>query len=69
MGLTSGRDAVGVFYSPNCGVMVIGVVNGDRRHEFNNLEEAVCISHSSNIFGKDMNRIILPPAIGNYKAR
>ena len=29
-----------------------------------NLDEADCISHRTNIFGKGMNPIILPPAMG-----
>ena len=28
------------------------------------LDETDCISHSTNILGKDMNPIILPPAMG-----
>ena len=27
------------------------------------LDEAACISHSTNIFGKDMNPTIIPPAM------
>ena len=30
------------------------------------LDEADCISRSSNIHGKGMNRIILPPAMGKW---
>ena len=29
-----------------------------------NLDEADCISHSTNTFGKGMHLIILPPAMG-----
>ena len=28
------------------------------------LDQAVCISHSANTFGKGMNPIILPPTMG-----
>ena len=45
------------------GVMVIVVGNGhDERVQI--LDEADCISHSTNTLGKDMNPIILPPAMG-----
>ena len=37
-----------------CGVMVIVIGNG----------YGDCISHSTNILGKGMNPIILPPAMG-----
>ena len=40
-------------------VMVIVVGNGYD-------DQANCISHSTNTLGKDMNPIILPPAMGNY---
>ena len=35
-----------------------------RRHEFKNLDETDCISHSTNTLGKGMNPKILPPAMG-----
>ena len=31
-----------------------------------NLDEADCISHSTNSLGKGMNPNILPPAMGKY---
>ena len=43
-----------------CGVMVIVVGNGHGDTILN----PNCISHSTNILGKGMNPIILPPAIG-----
>ena len=30
------------------------------------LDETDCIFHSTNTFGKGMNPIILPPALGKY---
>ena len=33
------------------------------------LDETVCISHSADTFGKGMNPVILPPAIGKYQGR
>ena len=44
--------------------------NGYRRKEMDTvtrvqiLDETDCISHSTNTLGKDMNPIILPPAMG-----
>ena len=35
-----------------------------RRPEVKNLNDAVCISHSANIYGKGMNPTILSPAMG-----
>ena len=29
-------------------------------------DETDCISHNTNTFGKGMNQIILPPAMGKY---
>ena len=50
-------------YNRARGVMVIVVGNG--LGDSNSiLEEADCISHSTNILGKGMNPIILPPAMG-----
>ena len=42
-------------------VIVVGNVHGDTN---SNLDEADCISHSTNTLGKGMNPIILPPAVG-----
>ena len=47
-----------------CGVMVIVVGNG-HNDRVQILDEADCISHSTNTLGKGMNLIILPPAMGN----
>ena len=44
--------------------------NGDHHRKWTTLigmqilEEAICISYSTNIHGKGMNPIILPPAMG-----
>ena len=59
------RDAVAVFYCLGvaCGVMVIVVGNGHATR-VQTLDENDCISHCSNTFGKGMNPIILPPAMG-----
>ena len=46
-----------------CGVMVIVVGNG-HGNTSSNLDEADCISQSTNTLGKGMNPIILPPAMG-----
>ena len=43
--------------------MVIGVENGHGT-QVQILDEADCISHSTNTLGKGMNPIILPSAIG-----
>ena len=43
--------------------MVIVVRNG-HGDTSSNLDETDCISHRTNTFGKGMNPIILPPAIG-----
>ena len=45
------------------GVMVIVVGNGHGDTEVQILDEADCISHSTNTLGKGMNPIILPPAM------
>ena len=45
------------------GVMVIVIGNG-HGDTSSNLDETDCISHSTNTLGKDMNPIILPPAMG-----
>ena len=45
------------------GVMVIVVGNG-HGNTSSNLDETDHISHSTNTFGKDMNPIILPLAMG-----
>ena len=45
------------------GVMVIVVGNGPTTR-VQILDEADCISHSTNTLGKGMNPIILPPAMG-----
>ena len=45
------------------GVMVIVVGNGHGAR-VQILDEADCISHSTNTLGKGMNPIILPPAMG-----
>ena len=45
------------------GVMVIVVGNG-HSDRVQILDETDCISHSTNTFGKGMNPIILPPAMG-----
>ena len=37
--------------------------------QIQNLDEAVCISHCDNNFGKDMNPSFLPSVIGKYKSR
>ena len=42
------------------GVMVIV----DTAKRVQNLDETDCISHRTNTFGKGMNPIILPPAMG-----
>ena len=36
----------------------------DTANQVQNLDEADCISHNPNTFGKGMNVIILPPAMG-----
>ena len=38
--------------------------NGYRRRKWTRRHESDCISHSTNTFGKGMNPIILPPAMG-----
>ena len=43
--------------------MVI-VVRMDTATRVQILDETDCISHNANIFGKGMNPIILPPAMG-----
>ena len=43
-----------------CGVIVIGIENGHSKI----LNEAVCISHSTNILGKGRNPSILPLDMG-----
>ena len=45
------------------GVMII-VVETDTLTRVQILDEADCISHCTNTFGKGMNPIILPPAMG-----
>ena len=45
------------------GVVVIVVGNG-HGDTSSNPDETDCISHSTNTLGKDMNPIILPPAMG-----
>ena len=45
------------------GVMVI-VVGNWHDDTSSNLDKTDCISHSTNINGKGMNPIILPPAMG-----
>ena len=42
-------------------VIVLGNEHGDKS---SNLDETDCISHCTNILGKGMNPIILPPAMG-----
>ena len=44
--------------------MVIVVGNGHGDASLKILDEADCISHSTNTLGKGMNPIILPPAVG-----
>ena len=52
-----------VNYGDARGVMVI-VVGNEHGDTSPILDEADCISHSTNTFGKGMNPIILPPAMG-----
>ena len=53
-----------VQYRYKCpGVMVITVGN-EHGAQVQILDETDCISHSTNTFGKGMNPIILPPAMG-----
>ena len=42
-------------------VIIVGNGYGDTS---SNLDEADCISHCINTFGKGMNAIMLPPAMG-----
>ena len=46
---------------PWCNVIVVGNGHGVTS---SNLDETDCISQSTNILGKGMNPIILPPAMG-----
>ena len=43
-----------------CNVMVIMATR------IQNLDKAVCISHSTNTFGEGMNPFILPPVMGKW---
>ena len=46
-------------------VIVTGYGHSDTSSiQFNFLDKADCISHSTNTLGKGMNPIILPPAMG-----
>ena len=47
-------------------VIVVGNGHGDMS---SNLDEADCISHSTNAVGKGMNPNNLPPAMGKYQGR
>ena len=52
-----------IFEYSNGGVMVIVVGNGHMT-QVQILDKTDCISHCTNILGKGMNSIILPPAMG-----
>ena len=43
---------------------MVTVVGNGRGDTSSNLDETDCISHNTNILGKGMNPIILPPAMG-----
>ena len=46
------------------GLSIVVKLNKDKALRVQILDETDCISHNTNTFGKDVNPIILPPAMG-----